>query len=109
MKRMAVLLCGFVTLVAGAGPARAQHTLESQLDASLNKARALSSGAAAMNTIVKGNVTYSGIGVSLFKTDNLLQLCNPLAPAKYGNGEENVLRVGSTGRLYAWKLLSIRF
>ena len=59
--------------------------------------------------IVKANVTYSGIALALVKTDNWLQLINPLAPARYGTGENNVLRDPAPGKVYGWKLFSIRF
>ena len=61
------------------------------------------------NEIVKGNVAYSGIVVEAIKTDNLLQLFNPFAPAKYGSAEDNTLDDVATGKPRAWKLFSIRF
>lgn len=53
--------------------------------------------------------TYSGIAVAAFKTDNPLQLVNPLAPAKYGSGMDNVLHDLKTGGPSEWKLFQIRF
>lgn len=52
------------------------------------------------NQIVSGGRTYSGIAVQVVKTDNLLQLINPFAPAKYGSGEDNLVadRDPITGR-----------
>jgi hypothetical protein len=47
--------------------------------------------------------------VEVVRTSNLLQLINPLAPAKYGSGEDNTLRDSFTGRATGWKLFSIRF
>lgn len=43
------------------------------------------------NEIEVGSVVYSGIAVQVAKTSNPLQLINPLAPAKYGSADENVV------------------
>jgi hypothetical protein len=109
MRQMTIVLWGLAILVAGVLPMHAQDALESQLNSRLDQARSLSSVEVKPTEIVKGNVTYSGIAVAWLKTENWLQLVNPLAPAKYGSGEENILRDSSTGRVYGWKLLSIRF
>ncbi len=109
MKRMFILLAGAAMLTSGALAARAQDSMESQLSARLGKASELSSREVKANEIVKGNVAYSGIVVEAIKTDNLLQLFNPFAPAKYGSAEDNTLDDVATGKPRAWKLFSIRF
>ena len=109
MKRMAIMLLGFTILIAGAQTTRAQDALESQLAARLEKAASLSDNMAKPREVVGGKVTYGGIAVAWFKTDNLLQLVNPFAPARYGSGDNNLLRDPSSGRVYGWKLFSIRF
>jgi hypothetical protein len=38
----------------------------------------------------RANISYSGIGPELVKTDNPLQLINPWAPPEYGYGEQNL-------------------
>src|SRR5215467_10224400 len=43
------------------------------------------------NEIKIGNFTYSGILIQALKTDNLLQLVNPFAPAKYGSADDNTV------------------
>ena len=58
---------------------------------------------------MKGNIAYSGIAVAAFKTDNLLQLFNPFAPAKYGSALDNTIEDPKTGKARGWKLFSIRF
>ena len=88
---------------------RGQDLLEWQLSDRLAKARWLSLSVGNPNEIVKGRLTYSGIAVAAFKTDNLLQMVNPFAPARYGSGEGNVLRDFKTAKVSGWKLFSIRF
>ena len=109
MKRTIILVCGFVVLMGGTQLACAQDSMESQLNARLAKASSLSLREAKPNEIVKADIAYSGIAVQAIKTDNLLQLFNPAAPAKYGSAEDNTLRDSITGRASAWKLFSIRF
>ena len=99
----------FAVLASGHASARAQDSMESQLNARLAKASSLSLREVRPNEIVKDDVAYSGIAVQMIKTDNLLQLFNPAAPAKYGSAEDNTLRDPITGRASAWKLFSIRF
>ena len=109
MKRMIILLSVLTVLIAGSRPMCAQDAMESELATRLERASSLSYDMVKPNEIVKGDVTYSGIGVALLKTDNLLQLVSPFAPAKFGSGEGNILRDPGTGRVYGWKLFSIRF
>jgi hypothetical protein len=59
--------------------------------------------------IVKGNVVYSGLAVQVVKASNPVQLVNPLAPARYGSAEDNVLRDGLSGRALGLKVFAIRF
>lgn len=94
---------------AAAQQAPAEDLLESQLSDHLAKASLLSLSEGNPNEILKGNFAYSGIAVAAFRTDNLLQLVNPLAPERYGSGEDNVLRDLKTGRTSGWKLFQIRF
>lgn len=44
------------------------------------------------------NVVYSGVIVQAVKSDNPFQLINPFAPARYGNGGDNVDHDIVTGR-----------
>ena len=44
------------------------------------------------------NISYSGILPQIKRADNLWQLINPLAPAKYGDAYQNVTRHPLTGR-----------
>jgi len=84
-------------------------TLESELTARLGKTTLAAVQAAKPNEIVAGHVTYSGVAVQLAKTDNPLQLVNPLAPPKYGSPEQNVMRDSFTGRILGLKIFSIGF
>jgi hypothetical protein len=43
-----------------------------------------------MRQVLGLNVSYSGVLPMLARTDNPLQLINPAAPARYGNGFDNV-------------------
>jgi hypothetical protein len=106
---MFILVFGLAVLTSGTQLARAQDSMESQLNARLLKASSLSLREVKPNEIVKGDIAYSGIAVEAIKTDNLLQLFNPAAPAKYGSAEDNTMRDSITGRASAWKLFSIRF
>jgi hypothetical protein len=109
MKTICLLLATFATCAATAQTARTDGSVESQPSARFEKLNSLSLTGVKAYEVVKGNVTYSGIAVETFKADNPLQLINPLAPAKYGSPEDNVLRDSVPGRASAWKLFSIRF
>ena len=61
------------------------------------------------NEIRRNNISYSGIGVQLIKTDNPLQLINPAAPIEYGSSEDNVAWDPITGQVSGLKLFSIQF
>ncbi len=109
MKITSVLLCVVAVLTAAAGSAQGQDLLESDLTARLSRASSPSSSQAKANEIMDENLTYSGIAVELYKTDNLLELFNPFAPPKYGSSQDNVLLDPDTGKGRAWKLFSIGF
>lgn len=61
------------------------------------------------NEIIHGKATYDGIGIELYKTHRPLQLVNPLAPARYGSPDDNIVRDPINGRVTGLKFLSIRF
>ena len=109
MKRMSMVLFGFAALAAAALPTYGQNSMESQVSARLSKAVAISASEAKPNEIAKRKVAYSGIAVSAIKTDNLVQLFNPFAPARYGSALDNALTDPDTGRARAWKVFSIQF
>ena len=109
MKRICSLLLALAPLAATAQEAPAVDTLRSQLSSQLKEASSRLSVGAKPNEIVKGSVTYSGIAVAVIKTDNVLQLFNPAAPARYGSPEDSVLGGSNTGSGLGWKLFSIRF
>ena len=52
------------------------------------------------NEIIRNNVSYSGIFVELEKTDQPLQLINPLAPVEYGSAEDNTARNPIDGEVF---------
>jgi hypothetical protein len=61
------------------------------------------------NEYTVNNVTYEGIAVQLFRTDNPLQLVNPFAPPEYGRAEANVSLNPVTGKATGLKLFGLRF
>lgn len=61
------------------------------------------------NRIVGRRVTYSGIVVQAITVENPLQLLNPAAPEKYGNGEDSVTRDPKSGQVNGLKIFSIEF
>ncbi len=61
------------------------------------------------NEIIHGKATYDGIAIELYKTRRPLQLLNPLAPARYGSPDDNVVRDPINSRATGLKFLSIRF
>ena len=109
MKRVTVLLCALAALTANARPAETESSLEYRLAAGLARSNAATSKGAKPNEIVKGKITYSGIAVQLLTTDDPLELINPVAPAKYGSAEDNVLRDSTHGWASGLKFFSIRF
>jgi hypothetical protein len=109
MKRVAIMLLALGALTAYGQPGSRNQAFESRAATMLNMQRYLSSLEIKPNEIVSGNVHYSGIAVEALKTGHPLQLINPLAPAKYGSPENNVLRDGITKRVLGWKIFSIGF
>jgi hypothetical protein len=63
----------------------------------------------AANSIAGRKVVYSGIAVQVSKAKQPLQLINPLAPAQYGSGHENLDRDLITGKVTGFKIISISF
>lgn len=61
------------------------------------------------NEIIRGKATYDGIAIELYKTRRPLQLLNPLAPARYGSPDDNIVHDPINGRVTGLKFLSIRF
>ncbi len=64
---------------------------------------------AAPKEVVRKSVSLDGIAVQCAKTDRPVQLINPLAPAQYGNGEQNVARDPVDGKASGLKIFSLRF
>jgi hypothetical protein len=52
----------------------------------------------APNEMVFDGFVIRGAAVQWIKTDNLLQLFNPFAPARYGSGEQNLAHDAITGK-----------
>ena len=62
------------------------------------------------NQINGHKFTYSGIAVQAIKTKPVVQMINPLAPAEYGSGHENLDRDVMTGKpTGAFKFFSFSF
>ena len=61
------------------------------------------------NQVISGKFVYEGILVETVKMDNPLQLVNPLAPARYGNGVDNLDLDPIGGGVTGLKLFSVRF
>ena len=106
---MSIVLFGFAAVAAAALPSYGQDAMQSQLSTRLSKAVSISSSEVKPNAIVKGKVAYSGIAVSAFKSDSLVQLFNPFAPARYGSALDNAVLDPGTGSARAWKVFSIQF
>jgi hypothetical protein len=53
--------------------------------------------------------TYSGVAVQAAKSRNPLQLINPLAPARYGSGEANLVLNPATLQGEGINLFSVAF
>jgi hypothetical protein len=109
MKRTCIVLFSFAVLATAAPSGYAQDSMQSQLNARLNKAVSISSSEVKPNEVVKKKVAYSGIAVSAVKADNPVQIFNPFAPAKYGSALDNAMSDLGTGRVRAWKVFSIQF
>ena len=54
-------------------------------------------------------ITIDGIVAQIFKNKQPLQLINPLAPAKYGSGDQNLSRDPVTGRPEGFIVLGIQW
>jgi hypothetical protein len=60
------------------------------------------------NELPAGRFIISGITVEAFKQRNLLQLINPLAPARYGSPDDNIVR-DPTAHRTGLKIFALRF
>jgi hypothetical protein len=61
------------------------------------------------NELTSGRYTYSGILVQVIKAKNPLQLINPLAPAQYGSGWDNMELFPTSAKGPRLKFFSIGF
>ncbi len=61
------------------------------------------------NEIMGKRFKFSGVFVQAVKTDNLLQLFNPLAPVEYGEADDNLLHDPISNAPAGIKVFSIQF
>ena len=61
------------------------------------------------NAFVAPNAKFAGAVVQAVKGGQPLQMINPLAPEKFGDGQANVSRDPATGRAQGLKLFMVRF
>ena len=108
MKKYVILISVLAALSVRAEPPRSEGSLQTTGAQAARKRSSLTQPAKP-NEIVKDNVSFSGIAVQLVKTDNPLQLVNPLAPARYGSPEDNTLHDPISGKISGLKIFSIRF
>lgn len=69
----------------------------------------LSFNAFEANELRSGRYTYSGILVQVIKAKDPLQLLNPLAPAQYGSGWDNMEMLPTSAKGPRLKFFSISF
>ncbi len=62
-----------------------------------------------LNEVKIGRVVFSGIAVTLVRSNEPWQLLNPLAPPRYGTFEDSVSRDLITGRVRGIRILSLEF
>ena len=88
-----------------------QVTTEAETKPAPSYSRGLELGAPKLNSVQSekyAGIEYSGILVQAVRS-NPLQLINPFAPAKYGDGEANILRHLVTRKVEGLKLWQISF
>lgn len=61
------------------------------------------------NSVFGTNLKYQGVVPMLWQAPNPLQIINPLAPANYGDGHQNVIVDPSTRQQQGIKLIQVRF
>jgi hypothetical protein len=108
MKNAAVLLGVCLVASVHAQDQKAEEELKAQI------AREIQQATTAVqpekpNEITTDRATYKGVAVQMIKTDNPLQLVNPLAPPRYGRGEDNVVRDPITRKVTGISFLTIEF
>jgi hypothetical protein len=108
MKKTLIL-----SLVLAAGVARADAPTASEALHAKTVERAkempLDINEPKFNEIKADSLTYSGIAVQAVKVDNLFQLFSPIAPARYGWGEDNLAWDRIERRISGLKFFSIEF
>jgi len=113
MKRAAILLSALVGVVVALPadpPAPASPAAQVKVKAPVVMVQPPARAAAPPAKRFLGKpATFGGLAVQLAKTDKPLQLFNPLAPARYGDGSQNVDRHPRTGRVQGFRLFSISF
>ena len=108
MKRLSIFLGALVALSAWAETSSKEESIETSV-AKHAKDYPLTIEQKKHNEITAGNFTYSGIAIQVVKTDNLFQLFNPVAPERYGSGEDNVVLDPISNRASGLKVFSIQF
>jgi hypothetical protein len=113
MKRAAILLSALVGVVVGfpadpPKPASPKAEVKVKAPVVMVQPPARASAPAPKRFLGKP-ASFGGLAVQVAKSDQPLQWFNPLAPAKYGDGSENVDRHPRTGRPQGFRLFSISF
>ncbi len=106
MKRVSLLLT--TTLVVFSAAAQTPDENES-IETLTEKERPSFTDADRPNEITVGSVSYSGIAVQGFKWKTLAELLSPLAPARYGHGEYNLVRDPIDRKPIGLRIFSIQF
>jgi len=108
MKRIALLTMVALTAAAQQPAGKLDEAVRADVARLLREHR-LEARPQPPNEWRRGRITYSGIAVQAARTRQPLQLINPLAPAGYGDGQQNVVADPATGRAAGWKLLALSF
>ena len=102
MALMTVILTAAAVAAAGDPPTKDKFQVK-------KKSSRVNERQAASNEAVRKSVSLDGVAVQCTKADRPVQLVNPLAPAQYGNGEQNVVRDPVDGKVRGLKFFSVRF
>lgn len=118
MKIIPILACSFITILsahAQLGPAQhkqvptlpAKPAPPAPVQPQLTYHTTIATNM--LNAFVAPNAKFDGATVQAVKSGQPLQMINPCAPEKFGDGQANVSRDPATGRAQGLKLFVVRF
>ena len=108
MKMIFVLRFAALAAVAQEAPGGLDGVVQTNTPRRL-RAQEVKPRSSSPSKVTRGKITYSGTAVQAVRTRQPLQLVNPAAPARYGDGYLHLVTGPTTSWASGWKLFSLSF